>query len=68
MKTVSTRPAKYNINDIFQKRYSPRAMSGELISRRMEDLLSYLQERKKLSSRGKLEGIFLEGKTGTSQL
>ncbi|MBP6904894.1 MAG: nitroreductase family protein [Candidatus Pacebacteria bacterium] len=33
MKIVNTRTTEYDINDIFLKRYSPRAMSGESISR-----------------------------------
>ncbi len=32
MKTVNHRVAKYPIDDIFLKRYSPRAMSGEKVS------------------------------------
>ena len=29
MKTVNSRTTEYNIEDLFLKRYSPRAMSGE---------------------------------------
>ncbi|MEK7539433.1 MAG: nitroreductase family protein [Patescibacteria group bacterium] len=32
MKTINNRTTKYPINDMFLKRYSPRAMSGEKIS------------------------------------
>ncbi len=33
MKTVNTRTTEYEINDIFLKRYSPRAFSGDEISK-----------------------------------
>jgi nitroreductase len=33
MKTINSRTTKYPIEDIFLERYSPRAMSGEVISR-----------------------------------
>ena len=33
MKTINSRTTKYEIEDIFLKRYSPRAMSGESISK-----------------------------------
>lgn len=33
MKTVNTRTTNYPVNDLFLKRYSPRAMSGESISK-----------------------------------
>ena len=33
MKNINNRETEYDINDIFLKRYSPRAMSGEAISR-----------------------------------
>jgi len=33
MKTINNRTTKYPVGDIFLKRYSPRAMSGEIISK-----------------------------------
>ncbi len=33
MKTINNRTSEYEINDIFLKRYSPRAFSGEAISK-----------------------------------
>jgi nitroreductase len=33
MKTVNNRTTKYEIEDIFLERYSPRAMSGEVVSK-----------------------------------
>jgi nitroreductase len=33
MKTINNRNTEYNINNIFLNRYSPRAMSGEVISK-----------------------------------
>ena len=41
MKTVNNRNTDYNINDIFLKRYSPRAMSGEAISK--EELMTLFE-------------------------
>ena len=33
MKTINSRTTEYSIDDIFLKRYSPRAMSGEAVSK-----------------------------------
>lgn len=41
MKTINNRTTKYNIEDIFLKRYSPRAMSGENISK--EELMTLFE-------------------------
>jgi nitroreductase len=41
MKTVNSRTTKYPIEDIFLKRYSPRAMSGEGVSK--DELMTLLE-------------------------
>ncbi|MDE2030732.1 MAG: nitroreductase family protein [Patescibacteria group bacterium] len=41
MKNINNRTTEYNIEDIFLKRYSPRAMSGEPISK--EELMTLLE-------------------------
>jgi len=41
MKTINSRNTDYNIDDVFLKRYSPRAMSGENISK--EELMTILE-------------------------
>lgn len=41
MKTINNRTTKYEIEDIFLKRYSPRAMSGEKISK--EELMTLFE-------------------------
>ena len=41
MKTINNRTTKYDIEDIFLKRYSPRAMSGENISK--EELMTLFE-------------------------
>ena len=41
MKTVNSRTTKYPIDDMFLERYSPRAFSGETISR--EELMTLLE-------------------------
>lgn len=41
MKTVNNRTTKYSINDIFLNRFSPRAMSGETISK--EELMTLFE-------------------------
>lgn len=41
MKNINNRVTKYEINDIFLKRYSPRAMSGEKISK--EELMTLFE-------------------------
>ena len=33
MKTVNTRTTEYDIDDVFLKRFSPRAMSGEIVAK-----------------------------------
>jgi len=38
MKNINNRTTQYDINDIFLKRYSPRAMSGEAVSK--DDLMT----------------------------
>ena len=41
MKTINNRTTKYDINDIFLNRFSPRAMSGEKIS--VEELMTLFE-------------------------
>jgi nitroreductase len=41
MKTINQRTTEYDIDDIFLKRYSPRAMSGKIISR--EELMTLFE-------------------------
>ena len=41
MKTVNGRTTEYDISDVFLKRYSPRAMSGEGVSK--EELMTLLE-------------------------
>jgi nitroreductase len=41
MKTVNNRNTEYDINDIFLERHSPRAMSGELITK--EELMTLFE-------------------------
>jgi len=41
VKTVNDRTTEYDIDDIFLKRYSPRAMSGEVIER--DEMLALLE-------------------------
>lgn len=41
MKTVNSRATEYPIDDLFLKRYSPRAMSGESVSK--EDLMTLFE-------------------------
>jgi nitroreductase len=41
MKTINERTTKYSIDDIFLKRYSPRAMSGESVSK--EELMTLFE-------------------------
>ena len=41
MKTINNRTTEYPIEDIFLKRYSPRAMSGEIITK--EELMTVLE-------------------------
>ena len=41
MKTINNRTTEYPIEDIFLKRYSPRAMSGEKISK--EELMTLFE-------------------------
>ncbi len=41
MKTVNTRTTNYDIDDVFLKRYSPRAMSGEVTTK--EELMSLVE-------------------------
>lgn len=41
MKTLNSRTANYPINDIFLKRYSPRAFSGEAVS--VEELMTLFE-------------------------
>lgn len=41
MKTINERTTEYPIDDVFLKRYSPRAMSGELISK--EELMTLFE-------------------------
>jgi len=54
MKTVNGRTTQYPIDDIFLKRYSPRAMSGETISKEELYTLMELFPALILSTRGRL--------------
>lgn len=65
MKTVNTRASEYdNLLDIFLKRYSPRAMSGEAVSR--EELMTLFEAgRWAPSSRNEQPWRFLYTFTGT---
>jgi len=50
MKTINNRTTEYDINDIFLKRYSSRAMSGEVVSK--EELMPLLEAARWAPSAG----------------
>ncbi len=64
MKNINNRSSEYDINDIFLKRYSPRAMSGEKISK--EELMTLFEAaRWAPSSRNEQPWRFLYAVKGT---
>ena len=64
MKTINKRNTEYDVNDIFLNRYSPRAMSGELIT--TEELMTLFEAaRWAPSSRNEQPWRFLYAMKGT---
>ncbi len=65
MKKINERISKYNIDDVFLKRYSPRAMSGNIINK--EELMTILEAgRWAPSSMNSQPWRFVYGIAGTS--
>jgi len=66
MKTVNSRTTKYPIEDIFLERYSPRAMSGEGISR--EELMTLFEAARWAPSASNLQPWkFIYANNGTPE-